>query len=86
MNKLEKFKSMLSQGNLVFVKDFTAMNFVTNMGILAIDVNYTNDEKDTFVTPMLKEIGHNSADFENEEEYFEFIEWLQDNGIPQKRT
>lgn len=82
---IEKFQSMLSQGSLVFVKDFTAMNLTTNMGILAVDVNYTNDEKDTFVTKMPEHMGHNSGDFESDEEYFKFIEWLQDNDIPKSQ-
>lgn len=68
----------LSQ-NIVFVESFTPLNFKDTMGQLAVEVKYTNGDKDVLTTPMPPEKGSDKGDFKSEEEYFQFITYLKSN-------
>jgi len=75
-NKLRK--------NVVFVKSFEVYDFKTNFGQLAVEIVYTDGETQILTTKSTKDNVHSSFEFSSEVEYFEFIKFLQQQGIPRK--
>jgi porphobilinogen deaminase len=75
-NKLSK--------NIVFVKCFEPYDFTRNMGQLAVQVTYTDGDTDMLTTKSTKENVNSSFEFENEQEFYQFLEFLQSKNIPRK--
>lgn len=47
------------------------------MGQYALQVDYTNGERDVFTTPMPPEMGCDVGDFKDEQEFFDTISELK---------
>lgn len=75
-NKLSK--------NIIFVKCFEPYDFTRNMGQLAVEITYTDGDTDMLTTKSTKNNVHSSFEFKDNEEYFEFIKFLQNRNIPHK--
>lgn len=54
------------------------------MDQLAVEIKYTDGDTDMLTTPMDPSKGSDKGDFINEDEYYEFINWLIKNGVPKK--
>lgn len=70
--------------NIIFAKSFTPFDFTKNMGQLAIKITYTDGDTDMLTTPpdeARKNFTNDKGDFANIEEYFQFIDWLKQEGI-----
>jgi len=77
-NKLSK--------KLVFAKCFVPFDFSVNMGQLAVEITYTDGSTDMLTTKSTKkEMFYCSFDFINDEEYYDFLEFLINNNIPRKQ-
>lgn len=76
-NTLEKIK-----GKLLFTASFTPYDFTENMKQYALEVNYTNGDKDMYTTPMPKDIGSDQGDFKDFNEFNEACNFLTQNNIP----
>ena len=74
-------QNLLSQ-NILFVKGYTPYNFI-GMGQLAVEIKYTNGETDMLTTKSIKQNVHSSFEFNSEQEYFDFIQFLNSNNIKQ---
>tara|TARA_R110000772_G_C13310268_1_gene440076 strand:+ start:17929 stop:18153 length:225 start_codon:yes stop_codon:yes gene_type:complete len=72
---MEKFVSLLSQAP-TFISSFIPYDFRKLMGQYAVEIFYTNGDKDVLTTPMSSEMGNDKGDL-NEDEYFELITELK---------
>lgn len=65
---------------LMFIKSYEPLDFTKNMGQYALEINYTNGDKDVFTTPPrspFNERTNDKGDFSSEEEFFEVCKWLK---------
>ena len=76
-------ESKLSK-KLVFVKCFEPYDFSRNMGQLAVQITYTDGDTDMLTTKSTKDNVHSSYEFDSEEEYYQFLEFLISKNIPRK--
>lgn len=72
MKPLEIIKS-----KLIFIEGHKAYDFTKNMGQYALEVNYTNGDKDMFTTPMPEHMGSDRGDFKSTEEFLEAVNFLR---------
>lgn len=76
MTVLDKIKS-----KSWFISKLIPHDFQESTGQYALEVFYTNGDKDMFTTPMLKEKGYDPGDFKSEDEYFETLKLLKQLGV-----
>lgn len=69
---------------LVFVKCFEPYDFSRNMGQLAVEITYTDGDTEMLTTKSTKDNVHSSYEFNNEDEYYQFLEFLMSKNIPRK--
>lgn len=69
------------QSKLVFISNVIPYDFNRNMGQYALEVNYTNGDKDMFTTPMDPSRGSDKGDFKSVDEFNECITYCQSKGL-----
>ena len=69
------------QSKLAFIESVTAYDFTKYMSQYALEVNYTNGDKDMFTTPMDPTKGNDKGDFKSVEEFNECIGYCQSKGL-----
>lgn len=72
-----KFQDKLSK-RAVFIERWVPYDFTKNMGFYAVDVFYTDGDKDTLTTKSTNPNVHQKWDFQNEEEFFSFLDFLSE--------
>lgn len=77
---MNNFQTKLSK-NILFAKSFTPYDFKETMGQLAVEITWTDGGIDMLTTPMPIEKGSDRGNFEDEAEYFKFIDWLFENNV-----
>ena len=73
-------KNKLSK-NVIFAKYFEPYDFTETMGCLAVKVEYTCGDCDMLTTKSTNSNVHQSYEFENDKEFYEFIEYLKANDV-----
>lgn len=68
-----------------FVDSYVPYDFTENLGMLAVQIFYTNGNTQMLTTKSTKTNVNSSFEFENETEYFWFLEYLQTRNIPKKQ-
>jgi len=79
-----KMENKLSK-KLVFVKCFEPYDFSRDMGQLGVEITYTDGDTDMLTTKSTKENVNSTFDFINNEEYYNFLEFLINKNIPRKQ-
>lgn len=78
------FSKKLSK-NIIFVKYYEPFDCMKNLGQLVVEITYINGDIDTLSTKSTKENVFASFDFNDENEFYKFIKFLQKNDIPRKK-
>ena len=71
------------RSKLIFMMNFVAYDFTKTTGQYALEINYSNGDKDMFTTPMKPGVGSDKGDFKDEKEFFETVSYLKLNNIHQ---
>jgi hypothetical protein len=66
--------------NIFFALHYKVYNFV-GMGQLAVEITYTDDSTDMLTTKSTNTNVHSTFDFNSDEEYFQFIKFLETNNV-----
>jgi hypothetical protein len=66
--------------NIFFALHYQVYNFV-GMGQLAVEITYTDDSTDMLTTKSINTNVHSTFDFNSDEEYFQFIKFLETNNV-----
>jgi len=69
------------QSKIAFIENVKAYDFTRNMTQYALEVNYTNGDRDMFTTPMDPTLGSDKGDFKSIDEFNECIEYCQSKGL-----
>lgn len=67
----------------MFIKEIIPYDFTATLGQYAIEITYTNDEKQVLTTPHDPAKGAGTPDFENYEEFVAFYEKYKHKSICQ---
>ena len=70
--------------NIIFVKCYEPFDYTRNFGQLALEITYTDGDKDVLTTKTTKDNVRASFNFNDEAEFYSFIEFLEDKKIPRK--
>ena len=68
--------------NALFIQSFKPYDFNKNMGQFGVELTYTDDNKQVLTTKSTLKNVHSSYEFDSDSEFFEFIEFLKQSGIP----
>lgn len=69
--------------NIFFALHYKIFNFV-NMGQMAVEITYTDGSTDMLTTKSTNKNVHSTFDFNDDNEYFRFIKFLETNNVPKK--
>jgi len=71
---------------LLFIKCFEPFDFTEKYGQLSVVITYTDGDRQTLVTRSTKDGVSSVYAFNNEGEYFKFIDFIKRNDIPRNTT
>lgn len=80
---MDTYASKLSK-NVIFVKHFEPIDCSNTLGQMVLEITYTDGDKDVLTTKSTMGNVRASFDFENEDQFYQFVKFLQDNNIPRK--
>lgn len=69
----------LLKKKVMFIESYTPFDYTKNIGQYALEINYTNGDKDVFTTPMPANLGNDRGDFKDLSEFKKTVDWLKNN-------
>lgn len=61
----------------IFISKIVPYDFTKHMGQYAVEIYYTNGDKDVFTTPMPSHMGNDKGEFDSFDDMKKFIENLE---------
>ena len=80
-----KVKLELEQ-HIIFIDCFIPYDFTKLGGQLALEIKYTNGDTQMFTTASTLPNHSSTYEFDNDEEYFKYISYLKEQGVPQGKV